>query len=201
MTAIIDVGIRDDAGTLLAVGAHRWVAQPEAADLDVLDEARPAVLDIGCGPGRHVAELAARGIPVLGIDITGPALDVARRRGAPVLQRSVFERVPGAGRWRCALLLDGNIGIGGDPTALLHRVGALLAPDGIALVELAAAGSGHRARRVRLEIDGEAGPPFRWSHLALDELDLVVAPAGFVVARRWCSHGRWFARVERDARP
>ena len=36
--------------------------------------------------------------------------------------QSVFDAVPDAGLWRCALLLDGSIGIGGDPEALLQRV-------------------------------------------------------------------------------
>ena len=36
-------------------------------------------------------------------------------RGVNVLERSVFAGVPGQGRWRSVLLLDGNIGIGGDP--------------------------------------------------------------------------------------
>ena len=39
------------------------------------------VLDIGCGPGRHVFALAERGIPVLGIDITAAH---ARPRPGPV---------------------------------------------------------------------------------------------------------------------
>ncbi len=53
-------------------------------------------------------------------------LDIARRHGVNVLERSIFDHVPGAGRWRTALLLDGNIGIGGDPVALLERLGDLL---------------------------------------------------------------------------
>ena len=31
-----------------------------------------------------------------------------------VLHRSVFDRLPGTGRWGTVLLLDGNLGIGGD---------------------------------------------------------------------------------------
>jgi SAM-dependent methyltransferase len=159
------------------------------------------VLDIGCGPGRHVAELAGRACSVLGIDITEVALGIARRRGAVVMQRSVFDRVPGTGRWRTVLLLDGNIGIGGDPEKLLRRVRAILAEDGIALVELAPPGSPRSVRRVRLEIDGAAGPVFRWSQLPVEDLDGVADAAGFVVARLWCSDSRWFARLDRTHVP
>ena len=197
MTAIIDVGMRTVEGTLLPVAADRWFAVPEPADLDVLDEARAPVLDIGCGPGRHVTELASRGLSALGIDITDRALDIARLRGAPVLQRSVFERVPGIGRWRTALLLDGNIGIGGDPETLLRRVREILAHDGIALVELAPPGSRPGVRRVCLEIAGEGGPVFGWSQLPVNDVESVAGAAGFRVGRSWCIGSRSFARLDR----
>ena len=60
---------------------------------------------------------------------------LARDKGAPVLERSVFDRIPGVGRWATALLLDGNLGIGADPIALLARVFTLLRPGGEVLVE------------------------------------------------------------------
>ena len=37
------------------------------------------VIDVGCGPGRHVAELAARGAIALGIDISAAAAATAAR--------------------------------------------------------------------------------------------------------------------------
>jgi SAM-dependent methyltransferase len=191
------VAMRDERGALLPVLAARWFSDPEPADLDLLDRARGPVLDIGCGPGRHVAELASRGIPVLGIDIADAMLRVARRRGATVLRRSVFARVPGAGRWGSALLLDGNVGIGGDPRSLLERTRALLDADGLALVELDPPGGGFPTARVQLEVDGRPGPIFRWASLTIDELDPVAHAAGFVVAEAWCAGTRHFARLRR----
>jgi SAM-dependent methyltransferase len=201
MTALVDLRLRDIRGSHLAEGSHRWLPDAERADLRVLDGARGAVLDIGCGPGRHAAELARRGHPALGIDITPRALDIARRRGALVMLRSVFDRIPATGRWQTALLLDGNIGIGGDPCALLLRVGALLAADGIVLAELAPPGTGRPVQRVRLEVDGELGPVFRWARVAYDRIDTVANAAGFVVTERWSSATRWFARLERAFAP
>lgn len=72
--------------------------------------------------------LAAWGVMALGIDIMPSAVRLARRRGALVLERSVFEHVPGKGLWGSALLLDGNVGIGGDASALLARLSTLLDP-------------------------------------------------------------------------
>ena len=43
-------------------------------------------------------------------------------RGVAAIRRNVFDALPGEGRWRTALLADGNIGIGGDPAALLRRL-------------------------------------------------------------------------------
>jgi len=43
-----------------------------------LDTSTP-VLDVGCGPGRHSLELARRGIPVVGIDISATFIDLANQ--------------------------------------------------------------------------------------------------------------------------
>ena len=48
------------------------------------------VLDVGCGPGRHAHEMARRGIPVHGIDISARFVELARA-GAPPL--ATFERL------------------------------------------------------------------------------------------------------------
>ncbi|MEY3073395.1 MAG: hypothetical protein RLZZ554_69, partial [Actinomycetota bacterium] len=37
-----------------------------------------SILDVGCGPGRHSLELARRGFPVTGIDISETFIDIAR---------------------------------------------------------------------------------------------------------------------------
>ncbi len=37
------------------------------------------LLDVGCGPGRHVLELASRGIQVVGVDISSTFVEVARQ--------------------------------------------------------------------------------------------------------------------------
>jgi hypothetical protein len=48
----------------------------------------------------------------------------------------VQDRLPGEGRWGSVLLMDGNIGIGGDPLDLLRRCAELVRPDGLVLVEV-----------------------------------------------------------------
>jgi SAM-dependent methyltransferase len=185
--------LRSGTGRVLALDGARWLGPLLAADRRVLDLVDGPVLDVGCGPGRHVAAVAARGLVTLGIDVSAPALVRARRRGAPVLERSIFERVPGAGRWGTALLLDGNVGIGGCPATLLRRVRELLRPGGRLLVELAPGSGPARRERVRFELDGGAGPWFDWVHVPDDALDAVVDGAGLRVHRRWHDSGRVFA--------
>jgi len=133
----------------------------------------------------------------LGIDITPAALDLARRRGAPVLARSVFERVPCAGRWASALLLDGNVGIGGNPAALLERVAALLAPDGVVLVELEPPGAAPGANFVRFDIGGAGGPWFAWTAVGADELTAPASAAGLRVEEVWDVGDRLFGTLRR----
>lgn len=53
--------LRRTDGWLLPLEVERWCARADAADMDVLEHCEGAVLDVGCGPGRLVAELAARG--------------------------------------------------------------------------------------------------------------------------------------------
>src|SRR5262245_35938406 len=189
--------LRATDGRALATPADRWLAPLAPEDEAVLTRAMPPVLDVGCGPGRHVLALSERGVLALGIDITPAALDVARRRGAPVLARSVFESVPGAGRWASALLLDGNVGIGGAPEALLERVAALLEPRGIVLVELEPPGESRHVEVVQLDIDGVDGPWFPWSALGSDELSATAAVAGLIVEDVWAGADRWFGMLRR----
>jgi SAM-dependent methyltransferase len=190
--------LRDEHGAVRPLPIDVWLGAAEAVDERVLDRARGPVLDVGCGPGRHVHALARRGVLAVGIDISPVAAALARRRGATVLEASIFDRLPGAGGWSTALLLDGNIGIGGCPDALLRRLAALLAPGGAVLVELDAPGVGVVREGVRLE-DGEiVSDWFAWARVGVDAVQLPARAAGLRVAARWRDGGRWFAELEHE---
>ncbi|WP_020670225.1 class I SAM-dependent methyltransferase [Amycolatopsis nigrescens] len=186
-------------GERIELTHDRWIRPPAGADGLLLDRCAGPTLDVGCGPGRLTAALTTRGVAALGIDTSPTAVRLTRQRGAAALHRDVFGPVPGEGRWRHVLLADGNIGIGGDPAALLHRVGELLGSRGTALVELDPPGRGLRRDRVRIR-SGAAVPGaswFTWAWLGLDALTEVIGKTALRV--RWTTRWeqRWFAELER----
>jgi SAM-dependent methyltransferase len=189
--------VRSSDGTLEPLPLDRWVGAADAADDEVLALAEAPVLDLGCGPGRHLAALRAGGKVALGVDLSPVAIRLARRRGAAAIPGDVFGDVPWAGRWRTALLLDGNIGIGGAPDALLRRTRELLAPGGAALVELDPPGAPTVRTRVRIEAQDLVSEWFRWARVGVDGIASPAARAGLDVEDVMCAGGRWLARLRR----
>lgn len=187
--------LRRDDGWLLPLDVERWCADADAADESVLARCGGSVLDIGCGPGRLVAALAGRGHTALGIDVSPAAVRRTVRRGGTALCRSVFDPLPGERRWATALLVDGNIGIGGDPVALLRRIAGILAPSGRLIAEAAAVEVDERCE-VRLD-DGRGGlgTPFPWARVGPGALLHHAARAGWAVTRAWTAAGRHFAEL------
>ncbi len=181
-------------GSRKPLSVDGWLRE-SPGDKSILDRCEGPTLDIGSGPGRLTVALAERGIPALGIDITPYAVDMARSAGALVMLRDVFDRVPGTGRWTTVLLADGNIGIGGDPAALLGRVAELLAPQGRAIVELEAPGSPLRREQVRLCHAGLASAWFPWAYVGADHIAEVASHAGLGEVEIWTVDERWFASI------
>jgi SAM-dependent methyltransferase len=186
-------------GAVLDLPVDRWFGPADASEQRALDHAVGPALDIGCGPGRHLVALAEREVFALGIDISSTFLDIARGRGVNVLQRSVFDRVPGTRRWRSALLFDGNIGIGGDPEALLRRAAELLRDDGRVIVETELHDGADDILLVRAETAAGAGPWFRWTTVGPRRLADLAHLVGLAVVDTWQDDGRSFVRL--DMRP
>jgi hypothetical protein len=103
------------------------------------------------------------------------------------------DELPGTGTWQSAPLLDGNVGIGGDPTRLLCRIRGLLAPDGQILVELAAPHTPTGSTRIRLETPRQSSDWFDWAEVSALDGALVAADAGLEVQNYWNEGERWFA--------
>jgi SAM-dependent methyltransferase len=169
----------------------------DEADHTMLRRCTGPTLDVGCGPGRLVAALAARGVPALGVDVAPAAVAITRSAGGLALRRSVFGRVPGAGRWRFALLADGNIGIGGDVGGLLTRVRELLAPGGRVFVEVEASGSEQQLVASIRERPGGRAATFTWARVGAAALLRLAEACGFDCAEEWDTADRHFVALQR----
>ncbi|WP_411079476.1 methyltransferase domain-containing protein [Streptomyces sp. cmx-18-6] len=198
--------LRRSDGWLLPLEVERWCSEAGAADLSALHRCEGPVLDIGCGPGRLVAELIALGHRALGIDVSEAAVARTRRIGGSALLRSVFDPLPGEGRWGTLLLVDGNIGIGGDPAALLDRAADLLGTGGLLIAETSPLDIDERVQ-VRLD-DGrdapadEAGPdpadrPFPWARIGTPALLRYARSCDWRPADQWSAEGRAFVSLRR----
>ncbi|WP_059009203.1 methyltransferase domain-containing protein [Streptomyces specialis] len=182
---------RADGGRL-PLDVERWCAAPDHADRTVLARCAGSVLDIGCGPGRMVAALARAARPALGIDTAPAAVARTRRAGGSALLRSVFQDLPAEGGWGSVLLMDGNVGIGGDPAALFRRVRRLLAPGGLLIAEAATAEVDERCDVTLDAGDGPLGHPFPWARLGPSALRSHAEADGWTTTGQWSIHGRTF---------
>lgn len=189
------VAVPADDGFVLQLDVARYAGRADQVDRVLLENCTGPTLDIGCGPGRLAAELARRGVPALGVDVTPVALLLARAVGATVLARSVFDRLPAEGRWHHALLIDGNIGISGDPAALLARIKALLLPEGATLIVETAADEVDDRHRLRLSHVDAATPAVPWARIGPAALRACAEPLGYRPLCEWLLGGRRFVRL------
>ena len=178
--------------------AGRWSADADATDHSLLDGAVGPVLDIGCGPGRMVRAAMDRGLSAIGVDVSPTAVGIALAAGLTVLNRSVFDQIPLEGSWGTLLLVDGNIGIGGDPEALLRRCATLLGPGGEVIVEVSGDPAHDASYEGTIEDSlGRRSSSFPWAEIGVDALRVRGAAVGLLVTQSWLLDGRSFARLAR----
>ncbi|MFE0421838.1 class I SAM-dependent methyltransferase [Streptomyces sp. NPDC058953] len=188
--------LRGADGWLLPLELDRWCGRADSCDLAVLRRCEGPVLDIGCGAGRLVEALASRGHRALGIDVCASAVVSTFRRGGSARLGSVFDPLPDEGRWGTALLIDGNIGIGGAPLALLERTRQLVRPGGLLLVETAAADI-DTLHHVRIDDAlGARGAAFPWARVGRRALLRHALTAGWTDMDHWTTfRGRHFSAL------
>jgi SAM-dependent methyltransferase len=196
-----ELSLVTDDGTVVVLAVSRYLAEADDSDETVLSRCASPVLDVGCGPGRMVSALARRGVAVLGVDIADYAVQLAQRRGGIALNRDVFDRVPGEGRWPTILVLDGNIGIGGDVGALLRRLGELMSARGVLIIEASAnSAPTEQVLQVRFACDGRpTGPEFSWAVVSVEALVERASECGLTVVDQWSTGERAFLCLSRHA--
>lgn len=116
---------------------HYSVSTLPAPERAILDSLTGPVLDIGCGTGRHVRYLQARGVECYGIDTSAICVQVAEELGIRNVEcASVLTWQPpeplGA-----AIIMGGSLGILGDEAStrsMLELVGRWVRGDGMLVV-------------------------------------------------------------------
>jgi SAM-dependent methyltransferase len=182
--------------TRMTMDVSRWNADADDADLTLLSRVAGPVLDIGCGPGRMVRAAMDLGLHAVGLDVSAAALEIASGLGGSYLRGSVFDRVPREGRWQTTLLVDGNVGIGGDIPNLLARCRELLSASGEIVIELNA-DPGHEEHFFAEVADtrGNRSDSFPWAEIGLDRLALMLDRLSLRLVQSWERNGRAFCRL------
>ncbi|MEU3019276.1 methyltransferase domain-containing protein [Nocardiopsis sp. NPDC007018] len=187
--------LRRSDGWMLPLEVERWCGTTDAADESVLDRIEGDTLDAGCGPGRMVLTLTARGHRALGVDTNPVAVSRVVEAGGRAVHASVFDPLPEEGRWHTALLIDGNIGIGGTPSALLARMRDLVLPRGLLIVEAADRDVHERVTVQVTDGWGQQGAPFTWARLGLPALRSYAEGGGWRWEESWREGERRFAAL------
>lgn len=150
-----------------------------AVEEDLLGRLRGRVLDVGCGPGRHLLWLQGCGVEAVGIDYSPGTVEVARQRGCRQVQVMAVTALEfPAGSFDGVILLGNNVGLAGTVAAtegLLRHLSGLVRPGGLLIGQtrdpLATQNPAHLAYheanrrrglppgqvRIRLEYDGLVG--------------------------------------------
>jgi SAM-dependent methyltransferase len=183
------VGVADVSEAFAAPTA--WAPTERA----VLDRAEGSVLDIGCGGGRHAVALHAAGHPVVAVDISPGAVEVARGRGVDARLGSAGALGAVGSGFATIVLAGQNIGLLGSRQQagrVLASIAAVAAPNAVIL------GTGidprrmpaehavyhranpHRGRlfgqhRIRIRHRGLATAWFDYLFVSPDELDELLA--------------------------
>lgn len=99
--------------------------------------ARGRVLDIGCGPGRHLLHLQEKGHEVVGIDNSPKAIDIVRKRGAKDARVVELDEIgPELGVFDTVLMFGNNFGLVGDPPGakrFLQTLDKMTSPNALLL--------------------------------------------------------------------
>jgi len=113
-TGSADFQIRRDDGHVSTRNPQGYFAAKLPDDhAEALSYTQGRALDVGCGPGRHLLWLQARGIVVTGIDTSAGVIRVARERGGrDVRLLSLLELTTLREKFDTVLLM-GNLGLAG----------------------------------------------------------------------------------------
>ena len=183
------------AGERFHIDLDRWSADADAVDALVVSRCQPPVIDLGCGPGRMVRALNRTGRPALGVDISAAAVAVSMAHGGPALRRRLDDPLPAEGRWGTALLMDGNIGIGGDVVRLLRRCRDLVGAGGLIIVEVDVDPERHDLDQVVLSGRTQTAAAMPWVRIGARALHRLAVELDLSWVEEWTNEHRSFVTL------
>jgi glycosyltransferase A (GT-A) superfamily protein (DUF2064 family)/SAM-dependent methyltransferase len=189
--------VEHSADPPLHIDLERWAGAADDVDRLILSRCEPPVLDLGSGPGRMVRALTESGRSALGVDMSGQAVSVSMRQGALALRARIEDPLPAEGRWGTVLLMDGNVGIGGNVADLLARCRQLVAPGGLIICEVDSVGSRHDREILLLRSRSTASTPLAWSRIGAAALVELAAGLDLWTAEEWSAGDRVFVALRR----
>ncbi|HHL40943.1 MAG TPA: class I SAM-dependent methyltransferase [Deltaproteobacteria bacterium] len=159
------------------------VFRTTAAMIEELAPGRGGVLDVGCGYGYFVEEMARRGWRACGVDLSASAVEAARARGLRVERGSVERLPPGLRGPFDAVTMFYVLEHLHDPLSALEGVRRLLRPGGVLVLRLP-----HTTPIVRLlDLVGVKNnlydPPFHLCDFSPSTVRIILEKAGFSVVK------------------
>jgi hypothetical protein len=127
--------------------------------------------------------------------VSAVAVQSSRDRGGLALRRQVFERLPAEGRWGTVLLVDSNVGMGGDVEALLRRCRDLIRAGGLVICEVDPAPDRHEVEPLVLAAAGTRSAPVPWGRIGARTLARFAARLDLLVVEEWSAGDRVFVTL------
>jgi SAM-dependent methyltransferase len=184
-----------DSESPLPLDVSRWSGAADVVDMFVVARCEPPVLDLGCGPGRMVRALSESGRAALGVDMSSVAVGLSMARGGPALRRRINQPLPAEGRWGTALLMDGNVGMGGEVAALLARCAQLVRPGGLVICEVDRVSRRHESHTVVLRTEDATSVALRWSRIGAAALLEAAKSLDLLLVEEWTAGERVFVAL------
>jgi glycosyltransferase A (GT-A) superfamily protein (DUF2064 family)/SAM-dependent methyltransferase len=184
-----------DSEAPLPLDVSRWSGAADVVDMLVVARCEPPVLDLGCGPGRMVQALSESGRAALGVDMSSVAVGLSMARGGLALRRRINQPLPAEGRWGTALLMDGNVGMGGEVAALLARCAQLVRPGGLVICEVDRVSGRHESHTVVLRTEDATSVALRWSRIGAAALLEAAKSLDLLLVEEWTAGERVFVAL------
>ena len=218
---VAEIVERDDGFIAVGIFGPRGYFAPRRAwpgvERRAMRYVRGHVLDVGCGGGRFCLEAQARGLHVVGIDISLGAVEACRRRGVRDVRLLGIDDVDESlGRFDTIVMFGNNFGLFGRPAKakrLLRRFVGLTTEQGRIVAtgrHVYATGDPahlayHRRNRERGRFAGElrmrvrfrdlAGPWFDYLIVSKEEMAELVRGTGWRIRRVLEDQGPFYCAI------